>query len=97
MKFFAEAIDAIQRNIPALCIYLAIFVCIDIAQLGGDHLMADPDTGEIEQTTAGGLYVLVKYLVIAAGGAVAQSIAFSRIGREIDRPLQRRPRPPAVR
>lgn len=80
-----EAFAAIQRNRVALLIYVGIVMSVYSAQLVGDTVVeARKDTIAPVYLNA---YTFAADLLIAASYALAQCIAFARIGRELDKPL----------
>ena len=86
MDILLQAVKAVQRNVPALGLYLLFTVPASALVLAGNLWMGDtnPDApvtaAMLAYEVAGDAFLIVVY-------AFAQSIVFSRMGRLIDRPL----------
>ena len=81
-----DAFAALQRNYPALLLYIGITTGFYALKLAGEtylleHYKADTLTG-LSQS-----YLFLSGLVTAALYAVAQAIAFSKLGQDLDRPF----------
>lgn len=86
LGFITEAFRAVQRNLFALFIYVVVAVGVNTLWLVGRSLLF----GEIDDDTNKALLHGVEFgaeLVLAVAFSVAQSIAFARIGAEMDKPL----------
>jgi len=81
-----QAIDAVQRNLIALAIYLVITVGANTLALACVHLLGGPFENPFENPRIAALTVLI-YLVLTVIFAVASAIAFARFGKELDKPL----------
>jgi hypothetical protein len=85
LQYLREAALDVQRNISAFILYAAIF--------SGAHilltLVSAPFEPAVDETVPSTFLILdiVLFLVFVHVIALAQTIAFSRLGREIDRPL----------
>lgn len=85
MQYLREAALDVQRNLSAFILYAAIF--------SGAHILLTlvraPFEPAVDETVPNTLLILdiVLLLVLVHAIAFAQTIAFSRLGREIDRPL----------
>lgn len=83
---FSAALSHVQRNYVALLIYAAItagFIAIGTAVetwVLTDHSLEDSDG-------LGKLYIVLNSLTLAAILAIAQTIAFTRMATEIERPV----------
>ena len=80
------AFGAVHRNPGPLLLYLGITVPFSLACLLLFHFLEPA----VEETEPGDFLNLLEFLIDLAGGAVsaiAASIAFSRLGRELDKPL----------
>ena len=85
MQYLREAAQDVQRNLAAFLLYAAIFaVAHTLSELA--LLPFHPGKGEEPLQTFRLIEVLIFLLFIHAI-AFAQTIAFSRLGRDIDRPL----------
>ncbi|MCX5759856.1 MAG: hypothetical protein NTU83_15410, partial [Candidatus Hydrogenedentes bacterium] len=90
MDILLQAVKAVQRNAPALGLYLLFTVPVSALVLAGNMWMGDtnPDApvsaAMLAYEVAGDAFLIVAY-------AFAQSIAFSRMGRLLDRPLWKCP------
>ena len=81
-----QAFASVQRNASALFIYLAIALSIHISRLVSDLYLVGPIKDKVSPAILYG-YEFLGDLVLAAGYAMAQCIAFSRIARDLDKPL----------
>lgn len=86
MDLIRDAMNAVQRNWQALLLYAGIIVvlsaCITVANQYVDIPEEDP-FGEPGLVA----YGVVANLILMFGMALAQSVGFSRFGKDIDRPL----------
>ena len=87
MNILAHAVQAVQQNLSALGVYLAITVPAGVAIHIANYLLgASPDTNPytdpklIAYELASNLFLILAY-------AIASALAFSRLGESIDRPL----------
>jgi len=87
VSVLGEGFRAVQRNLPALGIYLVFSVGISSSTLLGDHLVGLPLEEGAQVPPLLQLYGLGSDVLLALGMALGQVMAFSRIGMEIDRPL----------
>jgi hypothetical protein len=85
MPLFKEAIQAVERNIAAIGIYVAILVALSLANLL--YLLVFGTSGTAEPTQQQLLFGTIFDVIFALIAAIAQTLAFSRIGKDIDRPL----------
>lgn len=85
MSILAEAIRAVQRNLSALALYIALTVGCSTLKLLCDTLYRETLQGISEKSVR--IYDLGAGLAVAACFALAQTVAFARMGKEIDRPL----------
>ena len=86
MNIFSQAIQAVQRNLAAFGLYIMITVGAGLAVVCGNYLMGDPGP-DTAWTAPLLLYEFAVDLALVAATAFAQSIVFSRFGKEMDRPL----------
>jgi hypothetical protein len=77
---------AVQRNLVALGLYLAITVGAGAVMLATNYLMGDTG-GEPRRDLGVFLYEIAANIVLIACVAAAQAMAFARLGKDIDRPL----------
>jgi len=86
LDILVQAIQAIQRNVPSLTLYLAITVSANVVALLVGSRIGDP-----EQASYGKGVLLLSEMGLDAFlvfcYAAAQAVAFSQLGKEIDRPL----------
>ncbi|MCX5772727.1 MAG: hypothetical protein NTZ09_20990 [Candidatus Hydrogenedentes bacterium] len=86
MELIRDAVNAVQRNLEALGIYLGITVVVSVATTFANIRMGAPPENPYADPTLVA-YEVVLNLFLVFGAALAQSVAFSRLGKEIDRPL----------
>lgn len=86
MDVLRQAIDAVQRNLAALAIYLVITVGANTLALVCVHLLGGPFENPFESPRIAAFTVFV-YLLLTVVFAVASAIAFARFGKELDKPL----------
>ena len=88
MELLKSAADALQRYFSAVAIYLAASAVLSLSgsAIGIAQLLRNADPGAAP-TLASNLMNVAWFTVYSAVTAGVQCIAFSRIGREIDRPL----------
>lgn len=90
MEILLQAVQAVQRNVPALGLYLLFTIPASALVLAGNLWMGDvkPDTpvtsAMLAYEVAGDAFLVVVY-------AFAQSVVFARLGRVLDRPLWKCP------
>ncbi len=83
---FKNALVHVQRNYKALLIYIAISASYFAARVAVEHFML----GKIERdsiSTNQVTYLLVAGILTAVVIAMAQTLAFTRLARDIDRPF----------
>ncbi|NIA13305.1 MAG: hypothetical protein GWP08_04435 [Nitrospiraceae bacterium] len=87
MNILVHAIQAVQQNLSALGVYLAITVPAGILLHIANYL-ANQSPGANPYTNPKLIaYQVVASLFLAVTYAIASAIAFSRLGKSIDRPL----------
>lgn len=91
MNFLRDAMAAVQRNLGVTFTYMTVFAVIGLLVMGLDYLVIGPALPDQPTTVGVKAYELVKQLVLVVIQAIVQSIAFARIGKEMDRPLWRNP------
>lgn len=86
MRILRDAADAVQRNLSALLLYLAVNGALAVVYLllNAAVRLRYPEDGE---SMAPALIDLLFLLLLAGVMAVLQAVVFSRMGREIDKPL----------
>ncbi len=85
MELIRDAANAVQKNLAALGIYMAItLVAFVVVTLVGIHMGQFAEETPAEPNL---LYQVTMHLFLVFIGALAQSVAFSRMAKEIDRPL----------
>lgn len=86
MDLIHDAMNAVQRNWRALVIYAAIIVVVSTGVNAANTYVGVPEENPYSEP---GLvaYAVVANLILVFGSALAQSVAFSRLGKDIDRPL----------
>jgi len=87
LRIIQEAFKALRRNQTALLIYLAVTVPLLCADRLIFDLLGGPTVEDFQRHLGLRVYVFVDELIVALGYALAQSIAFARLGKDIDRPL----------
>ncbi len=88
MAILRAAFQALQRNYGPLLFYIGVGFAVYSARLSLDTLVIAPRAEEIAENILR-LYSIAIDIVAVALVAMAQTIAFSRMGREIDRPMWR--------
>lgn len=86
MRILGDAVEAVQRNLYALALYVAVTVGFSIAGQVVNYLMGGPP----ENPYASGAwtaYLLGLDVVFLVAIGLAQAVVFSRLGKDIDRPL----------
>jgi len=86
-----QAVQSIQKNIPALGLYLLITVPASALIHLGNAWMGTEGDPEAAMNAAALAYQAAGDAFLIAAYALAQSLAFSRMGRQIDRPLWKCP------
>ena len=86
MRILGDAVEAVQRNLYALALYLAITVGSSLLAQVSHHLVGAP----VDNPYQSGFWIAYQlgfdvFLVLCA--ALAQAVVFSRLGKQIDRPL----------
>jgi hypothetical protein len=81
-----EAFRAVQRNIGALLFYICFTGGMSVARLLTDTWFESLDKETISPLLETG-YPLLTEILLAAGYALALSVVFARMGREIDQPF----------
>lgn len=87
-EIFRAAFQGLQRNAGVLLFYLGVNVATYSARMLIGSLVIGPRQEELSENAVL-LYFLLSEIVTVAIIAFAQTIAFSRMGREIDRPMWR--------
>ncbi len=85
MSIIRGALQALQRNYGPLLFYIGVGVAVYSARLALDMLVIAPRSEDLAENVIR-IYSFAIDVVAVAIVAMAQTIAFSRIGREIDRP-----------
>ncbi len=88
MAILRAAFQALQRNYGPLLFYIAVVFAVYSATLSLHTLVIAPRAEELGENIRS-LYSLGIDIAAVALIALAQTIAFSRIGREIDKPMWR--------
>ena len=88
MEILQRAIQAVQRNLSALGLYLLITVTASAAGITISHALGPPEKSAFSKGTLFLCGVGID-AGLAIASAVAQAIVFSRFAKEIDRPLWR--------
>lgn len=86
MRILGDALEAVQRNLYALVLYLAVTVGFSIAGQIANYVVGGPP----EDPYASGAwtaYLLGLDAVFLVAIGLAQAVVFSRLGKAIDRPL----------
>lgn len=87
MEILSNAVQAVQQNVRALLLYLAIMVSANIVGYVANSLVIpDPEVNPFENPTLL-IYTFGLDLFLILCAAFAQAIVFARFGKEIDRPL----------
>lgn len=87
-SIFRAAFQGLQRNAGVLLFYLAVSAATYTARMLLDTFYLQPRLEDLS-VNATQLFFLVSDIVAVAIIAFAQTIAFSRMGRDIDRPMWR--------
>lgn len=88
MAILRAAFQALQRNYGPLLFYIAVGFAVYSARLSLDALVIAPRSEEIAENVQRLISIAVDIAAVAVI-AMAQTIAFSRMGREIDKPMWR--------
>ncbi len=88
MEIFQKAIQAVQRNVSALGVYLLAMVAVNGLAMGVYKLIGPPGESSYSKKTVLVCTIGV-YVFLAVASAAAQSVVFSRFAKDIDRPLWR--------
>ncbi|MDK1020998.1 MAG: hypothetical protein QGD90_05125 [Candidatus Hydrogenedentes bacterium] len=88
MAILRAAFQALQQNYGPLLFYIGVAFAVYSARLSLDTLVIAPRSEEITENILR-LYSIAIDIVAVAVVAMAQTIAFSRMGREIDKPMWR--------
>ena len=88
MAILRAAFQALQRNYGPLLFYIGVAFAIYSVRLSLDALVIAPKSEEIAENILR-LYSIAIDIAAVAVVAMAQTIAFSRIGREVDKPMWR--------
>lgn len=88
MELLKSAADALQRHFANVALYLgvAFFLSLTGSALDIVQLLQNPDP-DAQPTLASSLVRVFWFTLYSAALAFVQCVVFSRIGREIDRPL----------
>jgi hypothetical protein len=86
VRIIRDAVEAVQENLPALAIYLALTVGANLLSSACGLVVEREVFGKLDN--ASNVLVLIPvYLIVCVAYAVAQSVVFAQMGKEIDRPL----------
>ncbi len=85
MAILRAALQALQRNYAPLLLYIGVVCAVYSARLALDALVIAPRSEDLTENFMQ-IYSIAIDIVAVAIVAMAQTIAFSRIGREIDTP-----------
>ena len=85
MQLVRDAAQAVQRNLPAFALYVGILLAANLADSIAGLPLANVEPDDI--TIGLRLLDVVPLIVLIHVFALAQAVVFSRLGREIDRPL----------
>lgn len=85
METLRQAIQAVQRNIGPLLVYLAAAFVAVAAAKGSSLLIGEPDNPYKQPATL--LLSILVSLLLSLITAAFQATIFARMGKEIDRPL----------
>ena len=88
MAIIRAALQAVQRNYGPLLFYIGVGFAVYSARLALDALVIAPRSEDFGENLIR-MYSFAIDIVAVAIVAMAQTVAFSRIGREIDRPTWR--------
>ena len=86
MEVFAEAARSLRRNAGAVALYTVLGLGTNAIKRVGDAIVGSEVLPALNPY-AQGCYEFGANLFLAAGLAVAAVLGFSRLGRELDRPL----------
>jgi len=86
VELIRDAVNAVQRNLGALGIYMGIMLVTSIAANYANFWMDAPPENPYANPNLV-MYEVVLNLFLVFAAALAQSIAFARLGKDIDRPL----------
>jgi hypothetical protein len=90
LTFIQAAFASVNRNLGAAALYIGVVIAAHMAFLAGGIALGykPPAEGEVVPFHIQA-YHLVGQILLAGIVAAAQAVAFSRMGKEIDRPLWR--------
>ena len=88
MAILRAALQALQRNYAPLLLYIGVVCAVYSARLALDTLVIAPNSENLAENFTQIYSIAIDILAVAIV-AMAQTIAFSRIGREIDKPMWR--------
>jgi len=88
VAILSSAFLALQRNLGPLLFYLCVGFVVYSARLAIDTFVLGPKVDEASESFTR-FYRISSDIVAVAAVAFAQTIAFSRIGRDIDKPMWR--------
>ena len=88
MAIVRAAVQALQRNYAPLLFYIGVGFAVYSARLAFDALVIAPRSEDLAENAIR-MYSIAVDIAAVAIVAMAQTLAFSRIGREIDTPMWR--------
>lgn len=88
MEIVQRSIQAVQRNLSALGLYLLITVAANAAGIAVSQILGTPEKSSFSKETLFLCSVGIDAF-LAVASTVAQAIVFSRFAKDIDRPLWR--------
>jgi hypothetical protein len=86
LRILGDAVEAVQRNLYALALYVAVTVGFSIAGQIANYALGGPPE-EAYASGAWTAYLLGLDAVFLVAIGLAQAVVFSRLGKDIDRPL----------
>lgn len=86
MELIRDAVNAVQKNLDALGIYVGIMLVASTTATYANSWMAVPAENPYADPNLIA-YEVALNLFLVFSAAIAQSIAFARLGKNIDRPL----------
>lgn len=82
----ADALEAVQRNLKAFILYASITAAFTLAVILSQRFVLDGQEGAMAGAYSS-IYAIVLDILNAGITALAQCLAFSRIGRDMDKPI----------
>jgi len=86
VELIRDAVNAVQKNLEALGIYIGITLTVSVVSTFANSRMGAPPENPYADPNLV-MYEVVLNLFLVFAAALAQSIAFARLGKDIDRPL----------